>query len=425
MKGFQQSSVLAERTCLQCMRIPGLQPWAAKSGSPARVDSEDANMFPCDILLYHANTESGSGTPFVNQIIDVIAVTGTRTEPEKDESGKISKELRGTQRLHAIKWRKGIMFTPIERPEQCKLTRRTLISSAIEMIGSVVKSQVAAEIILLAACARAPEGLSAGNRNARVNLFQAPLDKSGDDSKISTFCAQIADCLGQLFPSVISVPVSTSALNKRAWMPVKNFDTDRLEYGVLQACPSTVFLLDETKMKDGGQLTDIGTNNFAAVTGLIKNGQIPYDFGVYSMPFSSEVTVLTVSEVPSGFQPGMLEVCLGKEDPIKEDNPQMGFPALDQIRCIINDILHDSRPIKIPSEVQAVVTQSFVNVRQEDKKATSALFINWMNLARASVLLHGEDELTRERWELFEKLDATRREHVGQYDGDTKKPQKQ
>ena len=58
-------------------------------------------------------------------------------------------------------------------------------------------------------------------------------------------------------------------LNKMAFVPKKDYESNRLETGLLQLSPNTHLILDETVMQNG-QLDAEGVRNLTALGNLIR-----------------------------------------------------------------------------------------------------------------------------------------------------------
>ncbi|KAG8310425.1 hypothetical protein J6590_064453 [Homalodisca vitripennis] len=78
-------------------------------------------------------------------------------------------------------------------------------------------------------------------------------------------------------------------------MGLKNYETNRLESGLLQLSDKTHLVIDET-MLEPGQLNDRGVRNCRALGSVISNQRLEYDFQFYPVEFNTDIPVLILSE---------------------------------------------------------------------------------------------------------------------------------
>lgn len=75
----------------------------------------------------------------------------------------------------------------------------------------------------------------------------------------------------------------------------KDYECNRLTSGVLQLSCNTQLVLDETKLQPG-KLDESGCRAIAALSSMIKNQKVTYDFNYYQMDFDCDIPVLVLSE---------------------------------------------------------------------------------------------------------------------------------
>eukprot|EP00923_Selenidium_pygospionis_P032049 GHVN01056683.1.p2 GENE.GHVN01056683.1~~GHVN01056683.1.p2 ORF type:complete len:221 (+),score=33.66 GHVN01056683.1:373-1035(+) len=142
-----------------------------------------------------------------------------------------------------------------------------------------------------------------------------------------------------------------------------------------------------------------------------RNGTVPYDFGVYDLPFKTDVCLVVLSVAKSTLKP-LLEVVLKTGGSPTQKSNELAGEDLWEARLAIAQAALCQKAIKIPDEVKEFATKSFVEARKSDPLVTSDLFSTWMALARSSTLLDGEESLTVERWEKLMVLDGERRQRL-------------
>eukprot|EP00923_Selenidium_pygospionis_P032046 GHVN01056678.1.p1 GENE.GHVN01056678.1~~GHVN01056678.1.p1 ORF type:complete len:280 (+),score=39.12 GHVN01056678.1:79-918(+) len=248
----------------------------------------------------------------------------------------------------------------------------------------------------------------------KLNLigFQNCTDPNvlNDPKATSPLAANIGACLKSLVQRVVLAPMSLTGLSQRRWSSRKNYDTNILEPGILQLAPSSTLVVDETVLQPG-KLNPGGTKSLAALLSLARNGTVPYDFGVYDLPFKTDVCLVVLSVAKSTLKP-LLEVVLKTGGSPTQKSNELAGEDLWEARLAIAQAALCQKAIKIPDEVKEFATKSFVEARKSDPLVTSDLFSTWMALARSSTLLDGEESLTVERWEKLMVLDGERRQRL-------------
>lgn len=98
-----------------------------------------------------------------------------------------------------------------------------------------------------------------------------------------------------LVPDSCYLPLTIENFNSKAFVPKKNYKTNRLVPGFLQLPIHTHLVLDETKL-DSGKLEQAGCSAVADLSELIQSQQINYDFQFYKIPFHTYIPVMIISE---------------------------------------------------------------------------------------------------------------------------------
>jgi hypothetical protein len=79
----------------------------------------------------------------------------------------------------------------------------------------------------------------------------------------------LADAIQTLICKSRYLPLTVDNLNKLVYVPKKDYESNRLETGLLQLTPHTHLLLDETAMQNG-QLDAEGVRNLTALGNLVS-----------------------------------------------------------------------------------------------------------------------------------------------------------
>lgn len=94
--------------------------------------------------------------------------------------------------------------------------------------------------------------------------------------------AALTAVLQALLPRVVSLPLSIDRLNSAPWVPRKDYDSNVLVAGPLQAADGTELILDETALETG-TLTQVGLTNLNSLKEVIQAQRVEYDFQFYQM----------------------------------------------------------------------------------------------------------------------------------------------
>ena len=77
--------------------------------------------------------------------------------------------------------------------------------------------------------------------------------------------------------------------------PSKDYSSNRLRPGLLQAPDETELYLDQTTL-EGGQLNPIGVTNIGRITNIITQQRLEYDFQFYQQGFDTNMRTLVFSD---------------------------------------------------------------------------------------------------------------------------------
>jgi len=115
--------------------------------------------------------------------------------------------------------------------------------------------------------------------------------------RTDAFPAQVADSLQHvleaLLPRVISNKLTLQGLSSKPMFPSKDYSSNRLRYGLLQACEETELFLDQTTL-DGGQLSTIGVTNIARISSIMTQQKLEYDFQFYQQGFDTDMRYVSI-----------------------------------------------------------------------------------------------------------------------------------
>jgi len=118
-----------------------------------------------------------------------------------------------------------------------------------------------------------------------LNITNAP-------SNYGVFLAKFLD---KLVPRLFHFHMSLSNMNKLKFAPKKNYDKMLLETGLLQIPDDLHLIVDETYLATG-TLDETGVNNMKALSQMIKDNTVDYDFKFHKISFVHKPVVIVLSE---------------------------------------------------------------------------------------------------------------------------------
>jgi len=135
-------------------------------------------------------------------------------------------------------------------------------------------------------------------------IFQVPLEND--------YTKKLAESIQNLVCKSRYLPLTVDNLNKMTFVPKKDYETNRLETGLLQLTPHTHLILDETAMQNG-QLDAEGVRNLTALGNLISWQKVGYNFSFHNIDFLTDFPVLVLSEGRS-MLPSDVQVMMKPQD---------------------------------------------------------------------------------------------------------------
>lgn len=175
-----------------------------------------------------------------------------------------------------------------------------------------------------------------------------------------------------------------------------------------------------------GKLDEAGLQNITAITQLVEEQQIIYDFKYQKQEMPTNVSVLVVGEGRTLFKNTLhmpVQRDQKKEVPyseVKEKVEQVikDQETVDEMRKAILVFGHHfekaASEFTIPEEVSTFAQDKFVQVRQKENEQNSKVetdddrFHRWLTLARYMSLSRGELSLTVETFEKAVVLESAR-----------------
>jgi hypothetical protein len=90
-----------------------------------------------------------------------------------------------------------------------------------------------------------------------------------------------------LLPKLCLIALTLENLSESTFTPVKNYDNNRLNTGILQLSEGTQIVIDETALQQG-KLGDQGVRNLRALNDVLTWQKLSYDFTYHQIDFQMD-----------------------------------------------------------------------------------------------------------------------------------------
>jgi len=234
---------------------------------------------------------------------------------------------------------------------------------------------------------------------------------------LSGCSSSIAPSLHRLFttilPAVDLLPLTLDVLNGKPFVPVKNYDTNRLMSSRLQLGVGTEVVIDETALSPG-QLNEKGVRNLTILGTLIQWQKLDYDFKWTTQEFPTSLRLLVVSEgksiLPSDFQVP-LQGQFTHLDTIHEALSSVDVNRIRRFLSLVQVCTYTVDP-----ETQKMVEEDFVNSRADDEQnMTVDDFERLLTLSRYVTILDAAStggRLTVDIWNRCKRMEDGRKSRL-------------
>ncbi|KAL2339470.1 hypothetical protein Fmac_007410 [Flemingia macrophylla] len=382
----------------------------ASSGT-CLVSSLDSNSGPCIVKIY----DSPDCELKLNGIFEFVGILTYDSELHEDnEDSDLSNGLsedplchfppNTIPRLHCLIHRKlelqdFLQNNPILEPKLdfVKGIREALLRHLTTVLGN---DSLAAHFMLLHLLSK----VHASADDIAVGKFSLNLTGFKKET-FSTFGKQLTLAVKNLLPFTFCIPLTIEYLNTVSLAPKKNYDTNRLEAGVLQLADGSHVIFDETKLETG-TLNSIGVENARLLRNLMELQKVEYDFKYYKMDMATNVQLLVLSEGKSNILPA--DAVVPFEPSTTNFSEAATTEALEAWRWYLATVRHLSHSIE--PEMQKVVENDLVAARQDDRSLSSQDLSRLVTMGRLLSLSYGETSLSLEHWQMVKELERLRRE---------------
>ncbi|XP_063710953.1 mini-chromosome maintenance complex-binding protein-like isoform X2 [Symsagittifera roscoffensis] len=213
---------------------------------------------------------------------------------------------------------------------------------------------------------------------------------------------KLTQLLQSILPNLVYFPMTVESLNKSKLIPHKDVETGVLHTGVLQLPPGSSVIIDETCMEPG-TLDESGLANLAALTTLIQNQKVYYDFKFQNVELLTNYNVIIMSSTSSLVKSSALRL---KMKPTAEPSmPRCAIVSIEQAYALRKYLtIAKFLQYEVPLEMSEIAQKHFVQSRQENKQYSADDFHHMLNTARLVSLSKGCSKLNEECWQKAKQL---------------------
>ncbi|CAO1407295.1 unnamed protein product [Diamesa tonsa] len=396
-------------------QIPGIEPIANKR--PATNCGSSSGLTPNFNNSYVIKVYENFDFFPINTMVEVIGFLSTNIPApsimESDNPMETESDLLDfpTMQIHAIHIKElnhlnPLVMTPsTEEPEN-------MYQDVIRMFTQFLfGDEVAAHFLLahLISSVYARVGMEVLGKFT-LNISKIPKEVS------SFYTTNLYELLETILPNSINFPMTVENFNTVKFVPKKDYQTNRLQYGMLQLPQHTQLVFDETKMETG-KFEAPGVEAVQNITELIISQQLNYDFAFYKLPFNTNIPILILSEGKS-LLPCDFSCPLKIEDPdsvklIKETIAAgMHFlkPKLNSVRKYLTQCRQ--RNFEINEQESKIIENDFVSMREQFNFFQVENLHSLLVLSRLVGMMEGKSTLDKETWIKAKELEIKRMERV-------------
>ncbi|XP_010525516.1 PREDICTED: mini-chromosome maintenance complex-binding protein-like [Tarenaya hassleriana] len=382
--------------------------------SLAILPSADRECLPCLVKIY----DSPEADLKLNDVVEFVGVLtfDPNMVSGRDAHDELSEGLEADMvqlppgkvpRLHSLVHRKleaqHFLSAPSliepKSPKMFKEIRESLMKYLTGLLGN---DDIAAQFVLLHLLSKVH------GRVDDVVVGKLSLNLTGlNKESMSIFGTRLNHALKSLLPFTQSIPLTIEYLNTISLAPKKDYQINRLVPGALQLADGTHLTFDETQLQSG-TLNSVGVENARLLKNLLEYQKLEYDFQYYKMEMSADVQVLIFSKGKSNTMPADLVVPF---QPSEANSFESVAPeAAETWRWYLATCR--TLPYSIGQEIQQVVENDLVAVRQADRSLGSQDLSRLLTMARLMSASFGETTLSLEHWQMVLELERLGRERL-------------
>lgn len=311
-------------------------------------------------------------------------------------------------RIHCVAFKKNKHGNPLVSEGDVgkydfEVVRRELMIALTQLL---LGDEVAAEYLLYHLISEVyirKDGLALGKFS--LNLSNVPVNENLKYVEI------LYEIIQLLVPKSVYFPLTVENMNEKTFVPKKDYETNRLNSGLLQLSANTSLILDETKLQPG-KLDPAGVSAVRAIAKVINTQTLSYDFDYYPVEFDCDIKFLLASEGKS-LLPSDCHVVLKPN----EEHLATFKEIVEALRHFLKpELLSECRkylslcrliPYEIEDNQYTLVQEKFVEMRE--KGGTADDLHNILVLNRLMCLSYGKRNISADIWDMACQLEEKRK----------------
>ncbi|XP_044762379.1 mini-chromosome maintenance complex-binding protein [Coccinella septempunctata] len=314
-------------------------------------------------------------------------------------------------RIHCVTFRKSKHGNPLvgdNELDKCnfEVIRRELLIALTQLL---LGDEVAAEYLLYHMISEVyvrKDVMALGKFS--LNLSNIPM---AEDMK---YVEKLYEFVQLLVPKSVYFPLTVESINEKTFIPKKDYDSNRLNSGLLQLSANTSLVLDETKLQPG-KLDQAGITAVRAIAKVINTQTLSYDFNYYPVDFECDIKFLITSEGKS-LLPSDCHVVL---QPNEEHLATFNEIIVALKHFLKPELLNECRKYlsmcklvayEIEENMHTFIQEKFVEMRQKGETAED--LHNILVLNRLICLSYGKNAMNADIWERACKLEEKRKQRI-------------
>ncbi|XP_031627150.1 mini-chromosome maintenance complex-binding protein [Contarinia nasturtii] len=232
--------------------------------------------------------------------------------------------------------------------------------------------------------------------------------------KLPDYTKELYDVIESILPASHYFPITIDNLNTTEFIPTKDYETCKLNSGLLQLAPHTHLVLDETKLEPG-KLESHGIEGVMHISNLIRKQQLNVNFKYYTIDYNSNIPVLIFSEGKSMFPSNCHIPIKVDEDTISLINEtfvalkQFLKPKLNVIRRFLTEMR--LQEFDMNPENTEMIQEDFIEMRRTFNASADDLHM-MMILSRMLGIIQGKKMLDAQSWNQAKTMESERRKRV-------------
>ncbi|PVU91648.1 hypothetical protein BB561_004285 [Smittium simulii] len=227
--------------------------------------------------------------------------------------------------------------------------------------------------------------------------------------------AKILSTLESILPAVVSIPLTISILNSYSWIPNAE-NVSGLISGVLQLCPKTLVVVDETTL-DEGVLNEKGLQNLNSLQKVFHEQKLQFMYPYQHIEIDTDIKGLILScknsIVKADVNIPLDKIYVDQSNELIANSPNA--VELDSFREYLSDV--SSQKFFIPAEISSVISEEYASARKiahqknESLPSQDDLMIQ-LTIARLLSQSKMEQALSLETWNESVKMEQERKKRI-------------